>query len=189
MCGIKIKRRFKVDGRIFRIVKQYSYHMSYEAFYTGYISPADLLGKVIKLPNEYGFLNNYRVVEIANKTMPVFNDKYVKRTYITIVNEDKRQLFFYWQRDYRGFDNSDMWNLESKILDWLIPRLKVFSYFAKGSGWFDGKGGYVKGDKIVEEILKGFKIYHEKDFFSKKESNIINHSFNLFKKHFGDLWT
>lgn len=192
MCGIKIKRRFKIDGRTFRITKQYSYSMSYEAFYTGYISPADLLGKTVKLRNKYNSLHEYKVIEVSNKTMPVSNNKYIKRTYIILISEDTRQLYYYWQRDRRGFDGSDMWNLEAKILEWLIPRLECFVKVSKGHGWPVLKNGIVEysdGSNLAEEMLTGFKIYQEKDSWDKKDTQLVNRAFNLFKKHFSDLWT
>lgn len=187
----KQKMRFEFSGNTFRITKIFSYGMSYEAFYSGYISPADLLGKIVQLPNEYGSLHDYRIIEVSNKTMPISNFKFVKRTYIILINEDKRQLYYYWQRDRRGFDGSDMWSLDSKIMEWLIPRLEYFAKASRGFGWPVLKNGiieYSDGSNLTEEMLTGFKIYQEKDSWDKKDTQLVNRAFNLFKKHFSDLW-
>jgi hypothetical protein len=41
-------------------------------------------------------------------------------------SEDPRQLDFYKQRIEKGFDDSELWNLDTTILKFILPRLKVF---------------------------------------------------------------
>ena len=125
-----------------------------------------------------------------------FFNKYVERTYITAIDsgQECRQLYYYWQRDWRGFDGYEMWSLDSTILDWLIPRLERFSKVGGGQKWFtgfkDGEEVWEKGSKFVDEMVKGFKLYKEDRMdYTEYEKQCMNRAFNLFKKHFGNLWT
>lgn len=194
-----MKKRFDFAGHIFRITKNFSYNMAYEAFCKGYVDPKELMGKEVLIPNEYGYEKEYTIVEVANKQMGLdFFGKHVTRTYITAIDSGQgRQLYYYWQRDWRGFDGSEMWSLDSTILDWLIPRLEEFSCSASGHGWpngiKDGEIKYLDGGKVTKEMVEGFKLLKESQYnigdLSEYQYQIINRSFNLFKKHFGDLWT
>ena len=64
-----MKKRFDFAGRTFRITKNFSYNMAYEAFCKGYVNPEDLMGKEVLIPNEYGYEKEYTIVEVANKQM------------------------------------------------------------------------------------------------------------------------
>lgn len=125
-----------------------------------------------------------------------FFGKHIVRTYIiTIDSGQGRQLSYYWQRDWRGFDGSEFWSLDNKILEFLIPRLERFSKVGGGQKWFigfkDGEEVWEKGSKFVDEMVKGFKILKEKQYdkITEYENQCINRAFNLFKEHFGSLWT
>lgn len=199
---MKINRIFELEGHRFRIIKSFSYNMAFEAFCQGYIAPEELFGKKVILSDG----NELKVIEVANKTMAVpgknlevFANKheYVKRTYITFIEDGQaRQWWYYWQRNWRGFDASDMWNLDSRILDWLIPRLKRFADDAKGHGWptMNGKEiEYRDGREITEQMVEGFELL-KKSYDTDKDLNErgmqkVNLAFNLFKKHFDNLWT
>ena len=192
-----MKRKFKFANHTFRITKNYSYNMAYEAFCKGYVDPNELMSKEVLIPDKYGHETEYTIVEVANKQMGLdFFGKHVTRTYITVIDSGQdRQLVYYWQRDWRGFDESEFWNLDNRILEYLVPRLASFSKVADGQGWpilnKNGELEYVKGSKVVDEIVKGFKLLKEKlyDNFDEHENQCVNRAFNLFKKHFGNLWT
>lgn len=192
------KRRFELNNHKFRICEVYSYGMSYKAFCKGFVDVESLIGRdVILQESDTLYECNYRVIDASNSIKSCGINKYVKRTYITLAqnpedrNELERQMRFYIQRDYRGFDSSELWSLDNKILDYLVPRLERFYIACEGHGWASGDG-YTKASGIVEKILRGFKLLKEADYyhyFTKSEVDTINQSFNLFKKHFGDLWT
>lgn len=194
-----MRKRFNFAGHTFRITKSFSYNMAYEAFCKGYVDPKELMGKEVLIPNEYDREVEHTIVEVANKQMGLdFFGKHVTRTYITAIDSGQgRQLYYYWQRDWRGFDGSEMWSLDSTILDWLIPRLEEFSYWASGHGWpngiKDGEIQYLDGGKVTEEMVEGFKLlkaYHYGEGkLTTHQNQMINRSFNLFKEHFGNLWT
>jgi hypothetical protein len=192
-----MKKRFEFAGHTFRITKNFSYNMSYEAFCKGYVDPKELIGKEVLVPNEYDYGEKHTIVEVANKQMGLdFFGKHVTRTYITTIDSGQgRQLYYYWQRNFQGFDGSEIWNLDSKILEYLIPRLEYFSKYGGGQKWFtsfkDGEEVWEKGSKFVDEMVKGFKILKEKqyDTLTEYENQCINRAFNLFKSYFGSLWT
>ena len=192
-----MKKRFDFAGHTFRITKSFSYNMSYEAFCKGYIDHKELIGKEVEVPNEYGSTTTHTIVEVANKYMGLdFFGKHIVRTYIiTIDSGQGRQLSYYWQRDWRGFDGSEFWNLDSKILEYLVPRLERFSKVSDGQKWVigfkDGEEVWEKGSKFVDEMVKGFKILKEKRYgkITEYENQCVNRAFNLFKRYFGSLWT
>ena len=189
------KMRFKFGDYEFRITKIFSYNMAYEAFCKGYIDPKELMGKEVMIPNEYGTEVQHTIVEVANKYMGLdFFGKHVERTYITAIDSSQsRQLYYYWQRNFQGFDGSEIWNLDSKILEYLIPRLEYFSKYGGDQGWPIMKNGeleYIKGKVFVDEMIKGFKLYKEdRMHYTEYEKRCMNRAFNLFKEHFGNLWT
>ena len=184
-----MKKRFEFAGHTFRITKSFSYNMSYESFCKGYVDPKELMGKEVLIPNEYGYEKEYTIVEVANKQMGLdFFGKHVTRTYITAIDSGQdRQLSYYWQRDWRGFDGSEFWSL--------VPRLERFSKVNEDSEWLigfkDGEEVWEKGSRFVDEMVKGFKILKEKqyDTLTEYENQCINRAFNLFKSYFGSLWT
>ena len=173
--------------------------MSYEAFCKGYVDPKELIGKEVEVPNEYDSTTDHTIVEVANKYMGLdFFGKHIIRTYITTIDSGQdRQLSYYWQRDWRGFDGSEFWNLDNKILEFLVPRLERFSYWSSGHGWptqnKKGEVEYVDGGKITKEMVEGFKLLKDHYLHNHKltisDKQKINRSFNLFKEYFGDLWT
>jgi len=64
-----MRKRFDFAGHTFRITKNFSYNMSYEAFCKGYIDPKELIGKEVEVPDEYGSTTDHTIVEVANKYM------------------------------------------------------------------------------------------------------------------------
>ena len=55
--------------------------------------------------------------------MSLYND----RLFIeNIIFKVKRTLKFFWQRRTRGFDDSVIWNLDNRISEFILPRLKLF---------------------------------------------------------------
>ena len=39
----------------------------------------------------------------------------------------KQKILFCWQRNTRGWDDSETWSLDDKLYEWLLPRLKRFN--------------------------------------------------------------
>lgn len=175
----EIKRRFEFDGQQFRIVKQYSYGYTYVAFCKGHVNMENLIGKIATIDIDHG---KYKIIAAENKIMPTVEDKYIKRTYITLTKiGDTRQLRFYHQRNWRGFDGSELWNLDMTIVRYLIPRLKRFAKNIEGR----------RDAKDIYEMCEGFQMYldNTSPFPPQKVTDTFRRAWNLFKKRFGGLWT
>lgn len=173
-----IKRRFDFAGQQFRIVKQYSYGFTYEAFCKGHVDIEGLVGKTVLIEHY-----EYKIIAAENRIMPTVEGKYVKRTYITLADvcNTYRQLRFYHQRNWRGFDGSELWNLDITIVRYLIPRLKRFAKNVKGR----------HDEKDILTMCKGFQAYldNTSPFLPRKAKNAFYRSLNLFKRRLGGLWT
>ncbi len=172
-----VKRRFEFADKQFRIVKQYSYGNAYEAFCRGHANIEELVGKIV--PINHG---EYKIIAAENRIMPTVEDKYIKRTYITLADiRDTRQLRFYHQRNWREFDGSELWNLDTTILQYLIPRLKRFAKNIEGR----------EDAKDIHETCEGFQMYLNNTslFPPQKVTDTFRRAFNLFNKRFGGLWT
>jgi hypothetical protein len=60
---------------------------------------------------------------------------YDDRSFISnIIFKIKRTLKFFWQRRTRGFDDSVIWNLDNRISEFILPRLKLFKEKAPDQG-------------------------------------------------------
>ena len=137
----------------------------------------NLIGKIATI--EHG---KYKIIAAENRMMPTMEDKYVKRTYITLADiHDTRQLRFYHQRNWRGFDGSELWNLDMTIVRYLIPRLKRFAKNVEGR--YD--------EKDILTMCEGFQTYLDNTlpFPPQKVKDAFYHALNLFKRKLGDLWT
>lgn len=108
---------------------------------------------------------------------------------------DRRWNEYYKQRMERGFDDSELWSLDSTIVGFILPRLKAFSenIISIPSGlteeeWSD----------IINQMIEGFEYYQDDEY--KKPDNMpfstyndlrqekINNGLNQFVKYLGDLW-
>lgn len=173
----KVKRRFDFAGQQFRIVKQYSYGFTYEAFCKGHMDIEGLVGKTVLIEHY-----EYKIIAAENRIMPTIEGKYVKRTYITLADiHDTRQLCFYHQRNWRGFDGSELWNLDITIVMYLIPRLRCFAKNVEGR--YD--------EKDILTMCEGFQAYSDDTsvVLPQKVKDAFRHALNLFKKRLGGLWT
>ena len=95
--------------------------------------------------------------------------------------ESKTALRFYHQRNWRGFDGSELWNLDMSIVRYLIPRLKCFAKNMEGR--YD--------EKDIYKMCEGFQAYLDNTlrFPPQKVKDAFCHALNLFKKRLGGLWT
>lgn len=94
--------------------------------------------------------------------------------------KEERQEKFKKQRIERGFDDTELWNFDTTIFRFVLPRLKVFkeqtcAYPTDFNSLEEWKECIEKMIKSIEEI-------------STDEYNADYEGFELFKKHFFDLW-
>lgn len=97
----------------------------------------------------------------------------------SIDSDDERQLTFYKQRIERGFDDTELWNLDSTILKFILPRLKAFKESTNGhpatfETLDDWKHCLQKMIDSIESIIE--------------DDNPDYEGWYLFKEYFFNLW-
>lgn len=112
-----------------------------------------------------------------------------------------RPIRFWYQRRTRGWDDSDLWSLDTTIAEFIVPRMKR---------WLEiGVSGYPHGltpekwDEILRKILKTFELALEDPFDYKHEEGDsiedrmrkadeylkeVDEGLSLFAKHYLHLW-
>lgn len=100
----------------------------------------------------------------------------------------------------RGFDNSECWNLDTTIIKFILPRLKIFTEQTNG---YPPEITFEEWKIILNKIIKAFEYYLDEDDsitieFQRKGFNtfkasqemqkVIEEGFQLFIKYFSSLW-
>lgn len=106
-----------------------------------------------------------------------------------IDNTDKRWEKFKKQRLERGFDNSELWNLDSTIANFVYPRLKAF-YNDGDTGGHPGRVTFEEWKTILQKMIVAFEIIIEKNVinFTEDDENDVDKGLKLFTAYFLDLW-
>lgn len=93
------------------------------------------------------------------------------------------------QRLERGFDSSELWNLDSTIAKFVYPRLKAFYNDGDMVG-YPGRLTENKWNDILKSMIKAFDIIVNKNIidFTEKERKQVNNGLRLFAEYFFDLW-
>ena len=95
--------------------------------------------------------------------------------------DDERQELFKKQRLERGFDDTELWNLDSTILKFTLPRLKAFQEATCG---YPGDVTADEWQKILGKMIASIEnILNETPIISEGDEG-----FELFKKYFFALW-
>lgn len=102
----------------------------------------------------------------------------------TISKTDKRQKKWTKQRKERGFDDTELWNLDCTLIKFLIPRLKAFK--AKLYS-FPCQITLEEWEQILDKMIKGFELY-KAGVLDKEEVKLVDEALDLFRKYFYDLW-
>lgn len=108
---------------------------------------------------------------------------------VKIEKIDKRYKKFRKQRKKRGWDDTETWNLDHSIAEFLVPRLKRFKKLNNGfpcgltpEGW----------DEILDQMIEGFQAKIDSDgVFGDEYTGLhekIERALELFKEHFHSLW-
>ena len=105
------------------------------------------------------------------------------------------------QYKQRGFDDSEIWNLDIEICRFLAPRLAFLrdnhTGFPGQLCKFDDNFNVIneeeareKWNKILDTMVDGFYLYMSKDEFDLTidEKKTINKALKYFKKYFTALW-
>lgn len=106
----------------------------------------------------------------------------------------KRKLKFWWQRRIRGYDDSDIWNLDKTLSEYILPRLKAF---VPTSG-YPGILKHTHGDmaeqvweSYLSDMIYAFECNLQEwnyDVNSSFDYDRINRGFELFGRYYQFLW-
>jgi hypothetical protein len=98
-----------------------------------------------------------------------------------------RSLKFWWQRRTRGWDDSETWNLDTTICEFVLPRLKIF---ADNLHSYPGDLTPEDWDVVLAQIIQAMQIIVDEGGypFDKDEIEIVERGMDLFRKYFFALW-
>lgn len=119
----------------------------------------------------------------------------------TVISEH-RLLKYHRQRKQRGFDDTEVWNLDATFAEFALPRLKRFKEINMGvpAELCEGctiEEGSKKWDNILDHIIKAFEWYIDKntrpdynpdDWQEDFVNRYIHEGLGLFAKYFFSLW-
>lgn len=105
---------------------------------------------------------------------------------------DKREPEWKAQRLTRGFDDTEMWNLDCTIAKFIAPRLKVFKEQAAEIGDHPVNITSEKWQEILSQMIEGFELYSDHFNWSAEDSDAnwrkVDKALSLFRKWFFNLW-
>ena len=104
-----------------------------------------------------------------------------------VTPEDNNWDEYTQQRINRGFDDSELWNLDITIIKFILPRLKAFKDYTKSIPY--SLKSEIEWKDILNRIILGFELYLESDIADLNDSESkIDEAFKLFFKYFKSLW-
>jgi hypothetical protein len=97
-------------------------------------------------------------------------------------SEEKKDLYAK-QRAERGFDDTELWNLNTTIAQFILPRLKRFREINKS---YPKTLSEEEWNEILDKMIKFFEEYLDENNYL--EDNLEKEGIELFAKYFLDLW-
>lgn len=93
--------------------------------------------------------------------------------------DDPRQAIWAEQRKVRGFDDTEMWNLDVTIARFLVPRLEAFIPYALNE----------EVGKEAKKMLAAFKIIGSENYYScRYDPDVLESGLDSFRENFSRLW-
>lgn len=109
------------------------------------------------------------------------------------------------QREKRGFDDTELWNLDNTLANYILPRLKAFKKDAMRLGGIpnafvenmqgsneDFERYHQNWLDAIQEMIDAFEVFVKDENcweFDKEKYSKVQNGFELFGKHFMSLWT
>lgn len=93
------------------------------------------------------------------------------------------------QRKTRGFDDSELWNLDSTFIAFALPRLKAFK--ESHAGWPADLSGMEEWDKKLQSMIDWMELYKEDALLeceTEEERKSIEKKMDEGKKAFFDFF-
>ena len=105
--------------------------------------------------------------------------------------KDKRNEEYKNQRLERGFDNSELWNLDITIAKFVIPRLKAFKKIITDNNEPFIIGGDYTFYEVLDKIINAFEIIvddNRPDHLHNHDNEKVTEGLLLFVKYYSHLW-
>lgn len=103
-----------------------------------------------------------------------------------IIYKYKRKIKFLYQRVFRGWDDSDTWNLDYKIAEFTLPRLKRFKELHNSYPVGLTEEEWIV---IIDEMIYSFETTLNEDIdYDKVDWDKVERGYMLFGKYFRNLW-
>ena len=94
-----------------------------------------------------------------------------------------------YQKVTRGYTDSEIWNLDCTLTEWILPRLKTFKNETKGR---PSNLTEKEWDIILDKMIKAFELYRQEPSDDvaqrEKDNNAIKEGFKLFGECIYYLW-
>jgi len=88
----------------------------------------------------------------------------------------------------KGWSDYDLYDLDKVVAKLMVPMLKKYKDKTKKYIATPNNLNMKQWFKIIDKMIKAFKLHVECDIPTKKEMKIIDEGLHLFAKHFQDLW-
>ena len=111
----------------------------------------------------------------------------IKNVCFSLINEDDDRWEKYTkQRLERGFDNSELWNLDGTIAKFIYPRLKAF--VENSNGIYPDGVEEEEWKSILDKMVKGFELISSDRIKTDDEEKLESEALELLCKYFFCLW-
>lgn len=113
----------------------------------------------------------------------------IKNVNFSLINEtDDRWKEFERQRLARGFDSSELWNLDITIARFIYPRLKAFYENSRRCDTSPISMEPQEWLSVLKQMVDGFEILSSDRMKSKEDEAKETEAVNLLAKYFFALW-
>lgn len=96
----------------------------------------------------------------------------------------RRSIRHFWQRRTRGFDDSELWNLDDTFARWILPRLKAFRATTPSHPHYVS---YEEWLQILDDMIYAFETYIDTEYLFETDER-TERGMNYFIKYIGHLW-
>jgi len=103
-----------------------------------------------------------------------------------------RKIHFLWQRLTRGFDDSELWSLNTTVAAFIEPRLRAYIDTYNHGFPMGLDGGNEAWLVMLEKMHRAFKLIVDSEgamyMLTEEEQAEVETGLNLFREHFFHLW-
>lgn len=109
-----------------------------------------------------------------------------KRNFLSI-RRIKNWFKFLWQRNTRGWDDSEVWNLDFTLAKIIAPRLRRFK--ETKDGWNPSDMTVEEWETALDKMIAAFEYFGDDSRWLTENESKHQEGLDLFAKYFSRLWT